>query len=149
MAKVYVSAVIDAPRQDVWDKIRDFNALADWHPFIAKSHIEDGLPGTTVGAIRNFDLEDNGGNIREQLLSLSDPKHLCTYSILESPLPVENYMATFRLKEITDGNKTYAEWWADFDITEAGKEEETIKLVTSIFKSGFDSLNKHMEVRGS
>jgi hypothetical protein len=141
MAKIYISSVINAPRKKVWEKIRDFNALPDWHPFIAKSRIEDGLPGATVGAVRNFDLKD-GANIREKLLSLSDNKHLCTYSILEAPLPVKNYVATLRLNEITDGDKTFAEWSANFNVTEDNKEEETIKLVTSVFQSGFDSLKK-------
>jgi hypothetical protein len=44
------------------------------------------------------------------LLALSDVKHLCTYTILESPLPLENYVATLRLVPVTDGNRTYAVW---------------------------------------
>ena len=94
MAKsnVFISSVIDAPIDDVWDKIRDFNALPTWHPRIADSHIENGEPGDKVGCIRNFHLKD-GGNIREQLLTLSDADYQCTYSILISPMPLENYQA--------------------------------------------------------
>src|SRR5690242_17161241 len=42
MAKVYRSAVIEAPVQAVWDYVRDFNALPKWHPAIATSEIEAG-----------------------------------------------------------------------------------------------------------
>ena len=37
MIKVYVSSVIDATADGVWQRIRDFNALPLWHPAIADS----------------------------------------------------------------------------------------------------------------
>ena len=40
MAKIFRSSVINAPFDEVWARIRDFNALADWHPAFADSHIE-------------------------------------------------------------------------------------------------------------
>ena len=92
-ANVFVSSVLDASVDAVWEKIRDFNALPEWHPAIADSHIEDGKSSDSVSCIRNFNLHD-GGNIREQLLTLSDVTFTCTYSILESPMPVEDYVAT-------------------------------------------------------
>lgn len=142
MAKIFTSSVINAPIDEVWAKIRDFNALPDWHPAIADSQIENGEPSDKVGCIRNFNLKD-GGNIREQLLTLSDYEHLCTYSILESPMPVENYVATLRLVPITDGNRTYAQWTAEFNCP---KEEESnlINLIGGgVFQGGFDAL-KHV-----
>ncbi|MEM7210996.1 MAG: SRPBCC family protein, partial [Pseudomonadota bacterium] len=84
MARVYVSSVINAPSSRVWDRVRDFNGLPRWHPRIRDSRIEDALPADKVGCIRNFNLQ-NGDNIREQLLGLSDYDMFCTYSILESP----------------------------------------------------------------
>ena len=64
--------------------------------------------------MRHFRLKD-GGIIREQLLTLSDYDYQCTYSILESPMGVENYVATLKLTPVTDGDRTFAEWWAEFD----------------------------------
>jgi len=32
MAKIFRSSVINAPIDEVWARIRDFNALPDWHP---------------------------------------------------------------------------------------------------------------------
>ena len=71
MARVFVSSVINAPTDQVWDRIRDFNGLPKWHPRIRDSRIEDALPSDKVGCIRNFNLQ-NGDNIRERLLGLSD-----------------------------------------------------------------------------
>ena len=139
MAKVFTSSVINAPVDAVWAKIRDFNALPSWHPAIADSHIENDEPSDKVGCIRNFNLKD-GGNIREQLLTLSDVDHICTYSILESPMPLENYVATLRLLPITDGNRTYAKWTAEFDCSEEEKEGLIEQIGNGVFQGGFDAL---------
>ena len=50
MAKIFRSSVINAPIDEVWAKIRDFNALPDWHPAFTDSHIESDEPGDKVGA---------------------------------------------------------------------------------------------------
>jgi len=139
MAKIFTSSVINAPIDKVWAKIRDFNALPDWHPAIADSHIENSAPSDKVGCVRNFNLKD-GGNLREQLLALNDVDHLCTYSILVSPMPVENYVATLRLLPITDGNRTYAEWTAEFDCPKEQEEELINQIGNGVFQGGFDSL---------
>ena len=138
MTKVFVSAVIESPVEKVWEKIRDFNALPDWHPVIERSRIEDDRSGDSVGCIRNFYLT-NGGNIREKLLALSDPETLCTYSILEAPLPVTNYVSTLRLRKVTEGDGTYAEWQAEFDAL-ADEEAGAIETVRGVFASGLESL---------
>jgi hypothetical protein len=146
MAKAHTlaSSVIDAPIEKVWATIRDFNALPAWHPAIADSQIEKGEPSDKIGCIRNFNLKD-GGNIREQLLTLSDIAHTCTYSILESPMPVENYVATLRLLKITDGNRTYIEWSAEFN-TPPEAEAEMVALVGGgVFQGGIDALKNILE----
>jgi Polyketide cyclase / dehydrase and lipid transport/Uncharacterised protein family (UPF0261) len=98
----YRSAVISAPVQKVWAAIRDFNALPAWHPAIVQSEIERGLASDAIGCVRSFSLQD-GGHLREQLLALSDVDHSFTYNILVSPMPVKNYVATFRLTPIRVG----------------------------------------------
>ena len=139
MTSIFTSSVIDAPVDDVWAKIRDFNALPDWHPAIADSRIEGDEPSDRVGCIRNFNLKD-GGNIREQLLALNDVEHLCTYSILISPMPVENYVATLRLVPVTDGNRTYAEWTATFNCPAEAEAGMIETIGSGVFQGGFDSL---------
>jgi Polyketide cyclase / dehydrase and lipid transport len=139
MIKVYTSTVINASADAVWAIVRDFNGLPKWTPFVAESRIEGGLPSDKVGCVRNFRLKD-GGVIREQLLTLSDYDYQCTYSILESPMGVENYVATLKLTPVTDGNTTFAEWWAEFD-PPAGKEKELAEGIgQGVFQTAFNSL---------
>lgn len=116
MARVYISDIIDAPIEKVWATARDFNGHGEWHPLIADSHIEDGRPSDQVGCVRNFHLT-NGAHLRERLLAFSDQDHSFTYNILEAPLPIENYVATFRLTRVTEGDRTFAEWFATFEVS--------------------------------
>ncbi len=139
MPKVYVSSLIDAPLEKVWKVLRDFNGLPNWHPLVGVSQIEDNLPADAIGCVRNFQLADGGATIREQLLALSDVEHLCTYSILESPLPVSNYVATVRLRRVTTTNQTFGEWQSTFD-TPAGEEESAMEIVRGIYEQGFESI---------
>ena len=92
MIKVYVSSVIDASADNLWQRIRDFNGLPQWHPGIADSRIENNEPSDRVGCIRHFHTRD-GGMIRERLLGLSDYDFTCVYEILESPMGVDNSVA--------------------------------------------------------
>jgi uncharacterized protein YndB with AHSA1/START domain len=147
MTNIFISSVIDAPVSKVWSRIRDFNALPEWHPAIANSTIENGEPSDRVGCIRNFNLKD-GGNLRERLLALSDLDYSFTYSILESPMPVRNYTATVSLFPVTDGDppsaalhsRTYARWTAEFNC-DPEDEAAVVKLIgEGVFLAGFRAL---------
>ncbi len=141
MIKVYTSTVIDAPADAVWAQVRDFNGLPGWVPVVAESRIEADMPADRVGCIRNFRLRD-GGVIREQLLALSDYDYACTYSILESPMGVHDYVATLKLAPVTDGNRTFAEWSAEFECAPE-RERELAELVgQGVFQAAFDNLKR-------
>ena len=142
MARAYVSSVINAPAQTVWERIRDFNGLPKWHPRIRDSRIEDALPSDKVGCIRNFNLQ-NGDNIREQLLGLSDYDLFCTYAILESPMPLSDYIATLRLTPVTDGERSFAEWSAEFNCSAEDESDLVNGIATNVFQGGFDALKRH------
>jgi len=143
MVKVYTSSVIDAPADRVWAHIRDFNQLPNWVPAVADSRIEGGAPSDKVGCVRNVNLKD-GGNLREQLLALSDCDRSVTYNILVSPMGVENYVATLKLTPITDGNRTFAQWSAEFDC-EAGREQQLAEEIgNGVFQAAFDNLKRQL-----
>ncbi len=143
MPSVYVSSIISAPVAKVWKVVRNFNALPNWHPLVANSRIEGGESADRVGCIRAFRLSD-GGVIREQLLALSDFDYCCIYSILESPMGVSNYVATLKLNPVTDGDRTFAEWSAEFEC-EAGKEAAlTEQIGRGVFQAGFDALEQQL-----
>lgn len=146
MVRVYTSSVLDAPADQIWGMVRDFNGLPDWTPFVAESRVEGGLPPDRIGCIRNFRLRA-GGIIREQLLALSDYDYQCTYAILESPMGVDNYVATLKLTPVTDGNRTFAEWSAEFDCASGREEELRQSIGQGVFQAAFDAIKKHLNNR--
>jgi hypothetical protein len=139
MPKVYISTIIPAPAGQVWATIRDFNALPAWTPFVAESRIEQGYPADRVGCIRAFRLKD-GGRIRERLLALSDYDLSMSYAILESPMGVENYTAVLKLTPVTDGDRSFAEWSAEFDCP-AGRQADLVRHIgQNVFLAGLRAL---------
>jgi NADPH:quinone reductase len=114
MVEVRCSTILNAPLEDVWAILRDFNGHEYWHPAVVRSAIEDDAEGDHVGAVRNFQMVD-GTRIREQLLALSDIETSFAYCILEAPVYLRNYVAHVRLRRVTDSNTCLWEWRASFD----------------------------------
>jgi hypothetical protein len=141
MVRVQRSSVIAAPVEQVWARIRDFDKLPDWHPAFVNSHIEDGKASDQVGCVRNFHLAD-GGNLRERLLAFSDVDTYTTYAILDSPLPIVNYVSTLRLRPITDGDRTFVEWTCTFDV-EADQKDAMQEALAGVYDGGFAALKAH------
>jgi len=144
--RVTRSTVIDAPIERVWEVLRDFNSHLYWHPIIATSEIEDGLAPDQVGCIRNFTLKD-GNALREQLLTLDDHNHVSTYCILDSTIPLRRYVATVRLKPVTDGQRTFWHWQSTF-ATPPGRERELADSVgNGVYEAGFVALRDYLRGR--
>jgi NADPH:quinone reductase-like Zn-dependent oxidoreductase len=135
------STVIDAPIDQVWAVLRDFNSHDRWHPAVARSQMENDLDGDVVGGVRRLSLTD-GTELREQLLSHSDREYTLTYCILDSSLPLFDYLATVRLKPVTDGKKTFLEWRSQFRAPDdsAPKLEELVGR--QVYEAGFTGLQK-------
>ncbi|MBZ9994338.1 SRPBCC family protein [Mesorhizobium sp. BH1-1-4] len=148
MVRVCQSTIIDAPIDEVWAILRDFNGHDRWHPAIAFSEIEGGDPVDAVGSVRHFRLAD-GGELREQLLALSDKDRRLSYCLLEAPLPLMGYVASVRLKPVTDGNATFWEWRSEFN-PPAHRRDELVKLVAEgIYQAGFAAVRNLLRGRSA
>lgn len=143
MVKIVKSTIMEAPVEAVWEVLRDFNGHDRWHPAVADSHIERGYSSDKVGCVRRFHLVD-GSELREQLLTLSDVDMAFTYCLLDTPVPLLNYVAHVRLTPVTDGDLTFWEWESRFD-TPAGEEQRLKDMVSEqIYQAGFEAVRAHM-----
>jgi uncharacterized membrane protein len=132
---VYISDVINAPIEKVWGVMRDYNDMPSYHPGITKSEIEGEHPSDQVGCIRRLTLGE--GFVREVLLCLDDQNYVFTYEIIEGTLPVRGYVAGVRLHRVTEGNRTFAEWWADFEVVGADRHAMIAQIGNNVFAAGF------------
>jgi hypothetical protein len=140
MARVYVSAVMNATLEQAWGLLRDFGALGNYHPYFENSFIEEGKPADQVGCIRNFQGRDGGGVIRERLLALSDDEHRCRYAILEVDADWKNYVAEMHLLPVTEGNRCFGEWWAEWDVP-ADQEAAALERVKGTFRTYYECVD--------
>ncbi len=143
MIRVVRSTVLDVPIDAAWEVLRDFNGHDRWHPEITDSTIERGENSDRVGCVRRFHLAD-GSELRERLLALSDLETTVSYCLLDTPVPLFNYVAHLRLAPVTDGDSTFWEWTSSFS-TSAGRESEMTELVgEGIYQAGFDAVRSYL-----
>lgn len=143
MPKVVRSTVIEAPVETVWGVLRDFNGHDRWHPAVVESQIERGQTSDRVGCVRRFRLRD-GSELRERLLTLSDADMAFSYCLLETPIPLLNYVAHVRLAPVTDADHTFWHWESRFD-TPVGRETELARMVgENIYEGGFAAIREHL-----
>ncbi len=144
MVQVYVSSILAVSVDKVWPVVRDFNGLPNWISFVAESRIEQDRPSDQIGCVRAFRLSD-GGYIREKLLALSDYDYSFSYSILESPMGVENYVATLKLLPVTDGERTFIEWSAEFDCAPEREAELETHIGENVFLGAINDLKERLK----
>ena len=143
---VYISDVIDSPIGKVWSIMRDFNGMHFYHPGIKNSIIEGADASDQVGCIRRLTLGE--GFVRERLLCLDDLNFVFTYEIIDGTLPVRGYVAGVRLHRVTEGNRTFAEWWADFEVVGVDREVMIAQIGTNVFAAGFRAVSAKLSKEG-
>ena len=141
--KVERSTIIEAPVERVWSVLRDFNGHDRWHPAVRESRIEGRASADRIGAVRRFKLRD-GAELREQLLALSDSEKSFSYCLLDTPIPLLNYVAHVLLLRVTDGEHTFWRWTSEFDAP-GGQGERLARMVgEDIYARGFEAIRKHI-----
>jgi hypothetical protein len=136
MTKVNMKTELPVPAQTVWNVIGNFNALAQWHPAVAKSE-ESKESGATV---RKLTLH-GGGTIVERLEKKSDDDQSYSYSILESPLPVSGYSSKIQVSRGQSGSSCTVEWSSEFEAAGV-PENEAAKVIRGIYEAGLQNLQK-------
>ena len=78
---------------------------------------------------------------RETLLAHSDTEHFYTYDILDSPLPVTDYVSTHRFLPVTHTNQTLGIWESRFECDQVVAEEMDSVVGDAIYIGGMTGLN--------
>jgi Polyketide cyclase / dehydrase and lipid transport len=141
-AHVAHSELIDAPIDELWQLLSDFNNVAMWHPDVVLSRIESGI-GTQAGAVRAIRLRD-GTPVRERLLAISGADHSYTYSVIEAPLPLRNHRSTVKLESLGNA-KTRVTWTADFDALGVEPGELAAIVKSSVMVPGITGLRERVK----
>ncbi|MBO4224522.1 SRPBCC family protein [Bradyrhizobium neotropicale] len=144
MPHIVKSTIIDAPTEAVWGVLRDFNGHDRWHPAVATSTIERAHSADKIGCVRRFRLKD-GSELREQLLALSDLEQSFSYCLLDTPIPMFNYVAHVRLLPVTDGDRTFWHWESRFTTRVEDSAGITQMVSEEIYQAGFEAIRRHLK----
>ncbi|ACK51468.1 conserved hypothetical protein [Methylocella silvestris BL2] len=126
------SAEINVPAATVWSAIGDFCGIADWHPAIEKCEIS-----TKDGAqFRTLTLK-GGGTIFEQLQDRDDDDLNYRYIIIESPLPVEDYVSTIEVEPTESGSKVT---WAGTFKAKGVDDDKAAEVIGGIYEAGLKGI---------
>lgn len=136
MTNVIMETTLNSSAENVWKTVSDFNGLSRFIPAIVKST----TAGTGIGAVRTLTL-DNGAQIVEKLESMQETlSRSLSYSIISSPLPLEDYFATIQVLDSGD-NQCKVIWSSKFEPKETS-EKEAQDIIKGIYKMGFDGLKE-------
>lgn len=145
--KVVEKISIDAPADKVWAIVKDYDALAKWHPAAEASPADK---GNTEGSVRNVKLK-GGGALVETLEKYDEAGKRYSYRLKDGgALPVTNYTSTITVS--ADGAKSSVEWRGAFyrgfpnnDPPPDQNDEAAVKAVTGVYKAGLENLKKLAE----
>jgi carbon monoxide dehydrogenase subunit G len=145
--RVIEKITINAPPSAVWAKIKDYDALKNWHPAVAGSPADK---GNAEGSVRQISLK-GGGTLTETLESYDDAKMKYSYRAKDGgALPVTNYTSTISVTG--EGNQSVVEWRGAFyrgfpnnDPPPDRNDEAAVKAITGVYKSGLENLKKLVE----
>lgn len=130
--QAHAAALVEIPASpdQVWQLIGGFDSLPDWLPYIPKSELSDG------GRVRRL-ANPQGEVIVERLEAFDNPGRSYSYSILQAPFPVTDYLSTLRVLAAENGSRV--EWSGRF--TPRGvSDSEASRLFQSIFEDGLKAL---------
>ncbi len=146
--KVTETITIKASPDAVWNKVKDFAGLQNWHPAVASSMVTD---ASKIGSVRTLKLKD-GGEIVETLESYDESARKFSYRAKDGgALPVSNYSSTLTVKA-GDGGTAVVEWRGAFyraypnnDPPPDKNDEAAVKAITGVYQGGLANLKKIME----
>ncbi|HEV2766081.1 MAG TPA: SRPBCC family protein [Acidimicrobiales bacterium] len=129
MADVRVSKHYEVPAKMMWDRIGDPGKLSEWHPAIEKTEMfDDGK--------RRINTVVGGAVVSETILEQAERHH--KFRIDDSPLPVDNLVATIRVRD-EGGKACSVEWEATFEPVGV-PAHEAVALNRGFFQAGLDAL---------
>ena len=126
------SVDVTASPADAWAAIAEWCSIADWHPVIASCEpSEDG--DKTMRTLTTGD----GGVLLEELQAKDEEAMSFTYAIVESPLPIADYVSTMEVAENGDGATIT---WSSTFASNGVSDDEAFELMTGIYRAGLDEL---------
>ena len=121
----------------VWSKIGGFCAIKDWHPAIGTCTLSGKSP-----VVRTLVTKDGKATFVETETAHSNARHLYSYAIKSSPLPISHYTSTIKVTPNGKGISTVT--WSSTYTPDAGKESAANDALSGIYEAGLDGIKSKL-----
>jgi len=86
----------------------------------------------------------DGARITEELMSHSTAAMKYSYRIIDSPLPVTNYLSTLKVNKTKTGSTVV--WTATFKAKAGNSDDDAKKTMAGVYRADWDNLKNVVEV---
>ncbi|MES2237577.1 MAG: SRPBCC family protein [Pseudomonadota bacterium] len=131
---VHVTREIAAPASTVWATVRDFAGITKFLPMFELV----GQADNNIGSIRA--LKQGDAIFRERLEALDDVARIQRYSIVEAPVPFQDYLGELAVRDL--GNNRCVVSWSSTFIVVGAPEAGVTGMVEGLYNAGIDQLVK-------
>lgn len=148
--KAKESIVIHASPDTVWNAVREFGDIGNWHPDVKKS---SGDGRHESGGVRTLTLEK--GEIVEELDYHSEKDHEYSYRLKKEnvdALPVSSYSSELQVRPAARADETEVILKSRFYRGDTGNtppahltDEAAVKAMTAFFQNGLKGLKAKLE----
>jgi polyketide cyclase/dehydrase/lipid transport protein len=132
MSSAKVTVDVNVSPNEVWQLIGGFGSLPDWVPDVFQSELADG------GRVRHLH-DAQGHTFVERLERYDSAAHSYSYSIVQSPIPVSNYLSTITVTPISGSKGSRVEWSGVFTPDGIG-EKEAEEIFHGLYSTGLKAL---------
>lgn len=147
---IYDSAVLDAPIDEVWKVMRDMMALLPlvFGDGVSDYHWVDGGSGEKIPSRFAFTLRPSGATALEEVVARSEADHSVTYRMIGQAVGIEGYVATYRLRPITnEPGKTFLEWPREFSVVSGQDPAQIAPFIAGLGAKEVAALKAHFAKR--
>ena len=141
MSSTKVTVDLDVPPHQLWQLIGGFGSLPDWVPGVSQSELADG------GRVRYLH-DPQGHTFVERLERYDSAAHSYSYSIVQSPIPVSNYLSTITVTPIKGSKGSRVEWSNVFTPDGIG-EKDAEEIFHGLYSAGLKALVSRFASRES
>lgn len=151
--KIVKEIVIKAEPAKVWAILKDFGAIAQWHPDVAGIKVAELKDNESDATLMHRAIQfKDGTNITEKLREAKDDELKLDYKMVDGTVPVSNYRAVMQVKPGASAGESVLTWTGRFynmaNSMEAppGKDNPTaVAAINKIYDAGLDGIKRYLE----
>jgi hypothetical protein len=138
-AEVSNKSIFKANSEQVWAYISDLGNLQNLVRSTIKTSVTD---GQGLGSTVTLTLQ-NGGKIIEKVVKFDVQRRVICYTMIETPLPIKDYLACFKVKKLRD-EQIEVTFSAGFSV-QASNRKARINAFNNLQSEFLENLKNHFQ----